>query len=55
MNYRKYIAEMAGTFILVFCGTGAIIVNQESGGAITHLGVSMTFGLVVTAMIFALG
>jgi aquaporin NIP len=55
MNYRKYIAEIAGTFILVFCGTGAIIVNQESGGAITHLGVSMTFGLVVTAMIFALG
>lgn len=44
-----------GTFVLVFCGTGAIVINQETGGAITHLGVAITFGLVVSAMIFALG
>src|ERR1700740_3348237 len=52
---RKYLAEIIGTFALVFCGTGAIIINQETGGAITHVGVAMTFGLIISAMIFALG
>jgi aquaporin Z len=51
----KLIAEFTGTFALVFCGTGAIVINDISGGAITHLGVAMTFGLIVSAMIFALG
>ncbi len=55
MEYRKYFGEIVGTFALVFCGTGAIIINQESGGAITHLGIAITFGLIVASMIFALG
>ena len=52
---RKYIAEAIGTFALVFCGTGAIIINQETGGTITHAGIAITFGLIVMAMIYALG
>ena len=52
---RKYIAELIGTFALVFCGTGAIIINQESGGAITHVGIAITFGLIVTTMIYTIG
>jgi aquaporin NIP len=52
---RKYFAEIIGTFALVFCGTGAIIINQESGGAITHAGIATTFGLIVAAMIYTLG
>lgn len=52
---RKYIAEAIGTFSLVFCGTGAIIINQETGGTITHAGISITFGLIVMVMIYALG
>jgi aquaporin NIP len=55
MELRKYFAEIIGTFSMVFCGTGAIIINQESGGAITHLGIAITFGLIVASMIFALG
>jgi aquaporin NIP len=55
MNYRKYLSEIIGTFALVFCGTGAIVINQETSGVITHVGIAMTFGLVVAAMIFALG
>lgn len=51
----KYIAEILGTFAIVFCGTGAIIINQETAGAITHVGVAITFGLIVMCMIYALG
>lgn len=52
---KKYLAEFLGTFALVFCGTGAIVINQESNGAITHAGISITFGLIVAAMIYAFG
>jgi aquaporin NIP len=52
---RKYIAELIGTFILVFCGTGAVVVDQQTHGAVTHSGVSITFGLVVMSLIYALG
>jgi aquaporin Z len=48
-------AEAIGTFALVFAGTGAIVVNDFSGGAVTHVGVALTFGLVVMALIYALG
>ena len=52
---KKYYAEILGTFALVFCGTGAIIINQETAGVITHPGISFTFGLIVMVMIYALG
>jgi aquaporin NIP len=54
-NMNKYLAELIGTFALVFCGTGAIVINQQSGGAVTHVGVAITFGLIVITMIYALG
>lgn len=52
---RKFGSEFFGTFCLVFAGTGAIIVNDITGGAITHVGVSLIFGLIVLAMIYTLG
>ncbi|HXI00187.1 MAG TPA: MIP family channel protein [Sphingobacteriaceae bacterium] len=52
---KKYIAELIGTFALVFCGTGAIIINQETNGSISHVGIAITFGLIVMAMIYTLG
>jgi aquaporin NIP len=52
---RKLCAEFFGTFCLVFAGTGAIIVNDVTGGTVTHVGVAMTFGLIVFAMIAAVG
>jgi aquaporin Z len=52
---RLLAAEAFGTFVLVLFGTGAIVVDQVTGGAVTHVGVSMTFGLVVMALVHALG
>ena len=52
---RKLAAEFIGTFALVFAGTGAIVINETSGGAITHVGIALTFGLIVLAMIYTLG
>ncbi len=52
---KKGLAELIGTFALVFCGTGAIVMDQASGGAVTHVGVAITFGLIILAMIYALG
>jgi aquaporin NIP len=52
---RRSVAEIIGTFALVFCGTGAIIIDIETGGAVSHAGVAITFGLIVMAMIYGLG
>jgi aquaporin Z len=52
---REAYAEGIGTFILVFAGTGAVMVNKISGGAITHLGISFVFGAVVAALIYGIG
>ena len=53
--FKRLTGEFLGTFGLVFCGTGAIIINKESGGVITHVGIAITFGLIVMAMIFSFG
>jgi aquaporin Z len=52
---KKFSAEFFGTFALVFAGTGAISINDVSGGAITHVGIALTFGLIVLAMIYTVG
>ncbi len=52
---REVVAEALGTFILVFIGTGAIIVNRIGQGTITHLGISIVFGSIITALIYTLG
>ena len=52
---KKYLAEIIGTFALVFCGTGAIVINQEAGGVISHIGIAISFGLIVSSMIYTVG
>jgi aquaporin Z len=54
MLRRQLAAEFAGTFALVFAGTGAVVINDISG-VVTHVGIALTFGLVVLALIYALG
>ncbi|MBK7130521.1 MAG: MIP family channel protein [Crocinitomicaceae bacterium] len=52
---KKYLAEFIGTFTMVFCGTGAIVIDQHTGGIIGNSGIAATFGLVVMAMIYSIG
>ena len=51
---RALVAEAIGTFALVFAGCGAIMVDAKSG-ALGHVGVAITFGLVIMVMIYAVG
>jgi len=52
---KKLTAECLGTFALVFAGTGAIVVNDVTSGGIAQAGIAIMFGLVVMAMIYAVG
>jgi aquaporin NIP len=50
----KLLAECIGTYFLVFAGTGAIVIDEITG-SVTHVGIALTFGLVVMALIYTFG
>jgi len=52
---QRLVAEGIGTFALVLAGTGAMLTNDVTGGLVGHVGVALTFGLVIMAMIYAVG
>jgi aquaporin Z len=52
---KRLTAEFIGTFALVFAGAGAIVIDEVSGGVVSHVGVALTFGLIVLAMIYTFG
>jgi len=52
---RRCVAEAFATFALVFAGCGAIMVDAKTNGTVSHVGVAITFGLVIMAMIYAVG
>lgn len=54
-HLQRAAAEGIGTFMLVFIGPGAVMVDAWSGGALGVTGIGIAFGAVVAAMIFALG
>ena len=51
---RRLVAEAIGTFALVFAGCGAIMVDAKTG-SLGHIGIAISFGLVIMAMIYAVG
>ncbi|TYO99349.1 aquaporin Z [Geothermobacter ehrlichii] len=52
---QRCVGEVIGTFALVFAGTGAVVIDKVYAGAVGHVGIALTFGLVVTAMIYSFG
>ena len=52
---KNYISEFIGTFAMICCGTGAMTINEVTGGDVTHVGIGITWGLIVMAMIYAFG
>jgi len=54
-SLKIYAAETVGTFLLVLVGTGAIVLNDATNGLVTHAGIALAFGGIVTAMIYAFG
>ncbi len=52
---KKYLTELIATFIMVFVGCGAMVINTEMGGVISHVGVAMTWGLIIMVLIYSIG
>ena len=52
---RKCFVEVIGTYLLAFCGTGAVVIDQQTNGAITHTGIAITFGPAVMSLIYEPG
>lgn len=54
-SWQAAVVEAIDTFILVFAGTGAVMVDRITDGSLTHLGISFVFGAVVAALIYSTG
>ncbi len=52
---RRAAAEAIGTFFLVFIGTGAVVADGFSDGAVGLIGVALAFAFVILAMVYAVG
>lgn len=55
LSVRRPLAEAIGTYFLVLIGPGAAVVNEWSGGGVSHVGVGLAFAFVVLAVIYAIG
>ncbi|GMJ13325.1 NODULIN- 26-LIKE MAJOR INTRINSIC PROTEIN 5, NOD26-like intrinsic protein 4;2 [Hibiscus trionum] len=52
---QKVIAEIVGTYFLIFAGCGSVVVNKLYGGTITFPGICIVWGLIVMVMIYSVG
>jgi len=51
---QKFIAEVIGTFFVIFAGCGSVVVNKIYG-SVTFPGICVTWGLIVMVMIYTVG
>ena len=56
-NTKKYLAELFGTFVLVFIGCGSAVLagNSTVLGGIGLAGIALAFGFSVLTMVYAIG
>ncbi len=52
--FKRILSEFLGTFILIVCGTGAIVIYKQTG-APSHAGICAVWGALVLALIYSLG
>ncbi len=52
---RRAMAEGVGTFFLVLMGTGAVVVDARTAGALGPVGIALAFGLTLMAMVYSIG
>lgn len=52
---QKVIAEIIGTYFVIFAGCGSVAVNKLYGGTITFPGICVTWGLIVMVMVYSVG
>ena len=52
---KRYLSEFIGTFFLVFFGCGSVVVNDVTGGSVSHVGICICWGFVVFILIYSLG
>lgn len=55
MHLPRYAGELVGTFLIVFVATGVVVENEVANGVITHAGIAIATGLIVTVMVYSLG
>uniref|UniRef100_A0A804PHH1 Aquaporin NIP1-1 n=1 Tax=Zea mays TaxID=4577 RepID=A0A804PHH1_MAIZE len=53
--HLQIIAEIFGTYFLMFAGCGAVTINASKNGQITFPGVAIVWGLAVMVMVYAVG
>ncbi|XP_004485943.1 nodulin-26-like [Cicer arietinum] len=52
---KKLVAEVVGTYLLIFAGCGAVVVNLDKDKVITHPGISIVWGLTVMVLVYSIG
>ncbi|CAH2059432.1 unnamed protein product [Thlaspi arvense] len=52
---QKLIAELVGTYYLVFAGCAAIAVNAQHHNAVTLVGIAVVWGIVIMVLVYTLG
>ncbi|MQK21898.1 hypothetical protein EI013_26375, partial [Escherichia coli] len=53
--WQKLLAEVLGTFFMIFAGCASVVVNLDNEKVVTHPGISLVWGLVVMVLVYTLG
>ncbi|KAL6627232.1 hypothetical protein ACP70R_030958 [Stipagrostis hirtigluma subsp. patula] len=52
---QKIIAEILGTYFMIFAGCGSVVVNLSTKGTVTFPGICAVWGLVVMVLVYSVG
>ncbi|GAU18798.1 hypothetical protein TSUD_80870 [Trifolium subterraneum] len=52
---QKLIAELVGTYFLIFAGCASIVVNKNNDNVVTLPGIAIVWGLALVVLIYSLG